>query len=141
MLRYNRENNSSKESIKSAAKRRLNEHSEIMFAYLHGSFINQETFRDIDVAVYLKELPDSLVKYEIYLESELMGALSRFIVDVKILNNAPLSFRYNVVKNGVILLCRDNEAKSNFQERTVLNYLDFLPHYNNYLEETIGLKI
>jgi len=33
----------------------LSQRNEILFAYLHGSFLESKTFQDIDVAVYLEE--------------------------------------------------------------------------------------
>jgi len=73
----------------------LKERKEITFAYLHGSFV-KDGFRDIDIAIYLNEAMDkkNILKYELFLERVLEDELS-LPVDVRVLNNAPLSFRFN----------------------------------------------
>ena len=38
-----------------------------------------------------------------------MKALGKYIVDVRILNGAPLSFKYNVIKDGMMLLSKDDK--------------------------------
>ena len=50
----------------------LKKHREILFAYLHGSFVKKDTFRDIDVAIYLEKMPVSILEYELEMETELM---------------------------------------------------------------------
>ncbi len=111
---------------------------EILFAYLHGSFLEENTFNDIDIGIYLKYLPSSIIKYELSLETELMNKIRGYIFDVRILNNAPLSFRYNVIKSGEILLSHDEDKRTEFQEQTVINYLDFLPYRKRYLKEVLS---
>jgi predicted nucleotidyltransferase len=76
----------------------LSQRNEILFAYLHGSFLESKTFQDIDVAVYLEETTKhdiNIIEYEIAL-SLLVEKQLRMAADVKALNWAPLSFRYNV---------------------------------------------
>jgi len=43
-----------------------------------------------------------------------MKALGKYIVDVRILNGAPLSFKYNVIKDGMMLLSKDDKG-ANFE--------------------------
>ncbi len=114
---------------------------EILFAYLHGSFLEENTFNDIDIGIYLKYLPSSIIKYELSLETELMNKIRGYIFDVRILNNAPLSFRYNVIRSGEILLSHDEDKRTEFQEQTVINYLDFLPYRKRYLKEVLSDQI
>jgi predicted nucleotidyltransferase len=59
----------------------LEQHPEISFAYLDGSFVKNEGFKDIDLAVYVKEMPLSLLQYELSLETELMERIGKYIVD------------------------------------------------------------
>jgi predicted nucleotidyltransferase len=110
----------------------------ILFAYVHGSFVSDEHFNDIDVAVYVKNVPALTVEYELNLELQLMKCLGKYIVDVKVLNQAPLSFQYNVIRRGKLLFAIDDDERSEFQEKTVLLYLDFLPYRKRYLQEVCG---
>lgn len=89
-----------KETIVNRITKFLEVHKEISFAYIHGSFLQEGHFKDIDVAVYLKNIPESFLQYELELEAELMKSLGEFAIDVRVLNASPLSFRYHVIKGG-----------------------------------------
>jgi predicted nucleotidyltransferase len=114
----------------------LSERDEVVFAYLHGSFVQGEEFQDVDVAVFLADgAPRSTddVEYEISLSLGLDKKLG-LPVDIKILNRAPLSFRYHALR-GTLLLTRDESAREDFLNRTWSEYFDFLPLSRIYQEE------
>ena len=129
-----------KEDISRRIERFLEKYSNLKFAYVHGSFVSQEQFRDIDVAIYLKSTPAELVSMELDLEEKLYNIV-QYPVDVRILNGAPLSFRYNVIKNGRHLAVLDDDARCDFEEATVSNYFDFAPYRKMYLQEALGRGI
>lgn len=109
---------------------------DIVFAYLHGSFVEGEEFRDVDVAVFLtggtvRSRDD--VEYEIALSLRL-GKEMGLPVDVKLLNDAPLSFRYHASR-GVLLMTKDESSREEFLNRTWSEYFDFLPLSRIYREE------
>ena len=131
----------SKKAVKEAIREVLKKHEEILFAYLHGSFVKKDAFHDIDVAIYLERMPASVLEYELQMETELMKALGKYIVDVRILNDAPLSFKYNVIKDGIVLLSKDDDKRADFEEKTIVFYLDFLPYRKLYLRETLGVEV
>ncbi len=108
---------------------------EIVFAYVHGSFLKGD-FRDVDVAVYLKEARD--VFYEIELETELQKKL-HLPVDVRILNTSPLSFRFGVIKNGFLLFSKDESKRVDFEVLTISEYHDFLYFRKMYRREALGI--
>lgn len=128
-----------KSAVMDRLKSTLEEHYDILFAYVHGSFLKGGTFRDIDLAMYLKEMPASSLEYELAFEAALAQSTFPFPVDVRVLNKAPLSFKYNVIKNGHILIVRDDNARSDFQEITLSHYFDFAPFRSLYLKETLGI--
>ena len=130
-----------KQAVIAAVRRSLEGHTEISFAYLHGSFMTDGGFRDIDVAVYVDSLPVSPLDYELRLEAESMNAVSGFPVDVRVLNGAPLSFRYNAIKNGLLLFARNDDERADFVESTLSAYFDFAPYRALYLKETLGLGV
>jgi len=119
-------------------KKILEKRREICFGYVHGSFAAEETFADIDVALYLYETPESPLQYELAMESELMEAARPYAVDVRILNGAPLSFRYQVIKGGIPLIVNDDDRRADFQEATLADYFDFAPYRAMYVRETLG---
>jgi len=117
-------------------KDQLTGRKDIIFAYLHGSFVQGEEFQDVDVAVFLADgAPRSTddIEYEISLSLRLEKELG-LPVDVKILNNAPLSFRYHASR-GTLLLTRDESVRESFLNRTWGEYFDFLPLSRIYAEE------
>ena len=126
-----------KEDILRRIENFLEKNPDVLFAYIHGSFVVQEQYHDIDVAIYLKLIPEELLKMELDLETQLYK-LIQYPVDVRILNNAPLSFRYNVIKNGRRLAIINDDARCDFEEMTVSNYFDFAPYRKMYLKETLS---
>ena len=120
---------------------KLQEHSEILFAYLHGSFLNNDCFNDIDLALYLKKMPDSLLEYELNMEVIMSYAVVGVPVDVRLLNGAPLSFQYNVVKEGTPIVVNDENERAEFQERTVKRYFDFAPFRKMYMKEVFRFAV
>ncbi|MCJ7748467.1 MAG: nucleotidyltransferase domain-containing protein [Desulfobacterales bacterium] len=110
----------------------------LLFAYVYGSFVMADKFRDIDIAVYLKQIPSTPLHVELELETELGNIIKNYLVDVRILNNAPLSFRYNVIKSGKPIVVVDDDARTDFEEATLSNYFDFSPFRKMYLKETLG---
>lgn len=112
--------------------------SDLEFAYVHGSFVMENQFRDVDVAVYLKTTPSSPLQLELNLETELGGIVDKYPVDVRILNVAPLSFRYNVIRYGKPIAVINDDARCDFEELTLCHYFDFAPYRRMYLKETLG---
>jgi uncharacterized protein len=117
----------------------LRAREEIVFAYLHGSFITGEFFRDVDLALYVTANPAadaSLRRYEIEIGVDFTSKM-RTPIDVRVLNDAPLSFRYHVLK-GRLLFTRDDEFLDLYRARMWDEYCDFAPFARRYLREAIG---
>jgi len=133
-------NKEQREEIKKKMADFLWENPDIIFAYLHGSFL-EDDFRDIDVAVYLTKISErKALQYELNLENEL-NKLAGFWADVRILNHAPLSFRFNVIKSGILLFSKDERVRCDFECLTIVEYhdLDFLRSI--YRKEALGIKV
>ncbi len=111
---------------------------EIIFAYVHGSFAEGRPFRDIDVAVWVRlegmPLRDPL-DYEMDAGIEL-SRLLRVPVDIRRLNDAPISFQYHATR-GIVLFSRDDEIRYACVERSRLAYWDFEPVARAYLAEVL----
>ena len=94
-----------KKKIVQEIKTHLYGREELMFAYIHGSFIREEAFRDIDIALYVRGSMN-----ELFLESDLSYDLSRKTghpVDVKIINAAPVAFQIVVLRDEKILFSHE----------------------------------
>jgi len=122
----------------------VSSHTDYAFLYVHGSFIEDVPFGDIDLALYIIEdlLPpiDLTIKKEIALEVELQEKLG-YPFDAHIINTAPLSFCYNVLKNGRLLYENDEDIRVRFVTQTIDRYIDFLPYRKRYLKEVLGLEV
>jgi len=129
---------SDKKIIMERLRYSLEKRPNLLFAYVYGSFVRADKFRDIDIAVYLKQIPSTPLHVELELETELGNIIKNYLVDVRILNNAPLSFRYNVIKSGKPIVVVDDDARTDFEEATLSNYFDFSPFRKMYLKETLG---
>jgi len=133
-----RKTSKDKDKIIQELRNRLAQEKNIVFAYIHGSFLDENSFNDIDIAIFLgqKTAAPNHVDFEISLSLKLEKSLN-VSVDVKILNFAPLSFRYHATK-GMLILDRDEIIREDFLCRTWSDYFDFKPVSKIYLREAIG---
>ncbi len=117
----------------------LQQKPEVIFAYAHGSFVQDQPIRDLDIAVYLdtSHLPENRYFYEDSLSRELARSLeTSFPIDARILNHAPISFQYHVIQ-GYLLLDTDLEARIAFMEHTISRYLDMEPLLRHHIREVM----
>ena len=128
-----------REQIVGRLQRELDARSAIVLAVLHGSFPKGGTYRDIDVAVWLNPDPlsrDERFRYALDLSVHLHVQLGRAI-DVRVLNDAPLAFRYHALQ-GRPLVSPDEEFLDELRARTWDDYLDFQPFARQYLREALS---
>ena len=100
---------------------------EILFAYIHGSFLSLSDFRDIDVALFINPeevSSEQSFDYSFRLSVEL-SHLTAQDIDIQIVNYAPLGFRHSVCKNGRLLFSRDETLRTDLMEETSLDYIAF----------------
>lgn len=104
----------------------------LCFAYVFGSTVRGTTSpaSDTDVAVYLTEQLDLLE--EAGLEQALSQRLGQ-VVDLLVLNRAPLWLQFRVLREGELLYSRDEPARVRFRERVEKRFLDFKPLHDDYL--------
>lgn len=113
----------------------------VSFAYIYGSFIEEDGFNDLDIAVYIDE---SVIKKESLFDCQLdMGVrleseLNSYPVDCRILNIAPLSFRFSVVTKGELIFSRDEKERVSFEVITRSLYFDF-KHHADFFYQKIAL--
>jgi uncharacterized protein len=102
----------------------LAEHKAIKFAYLFGSYARGDMgpLSDIDLAVYLDNRFD-LFTCRLRLIEKLDGDLKGKPFDLVILNNAPLVFRYEVIREGIVLK-EDKPKRVQFEVHVLRDYLD-----------------
>jgi len=114
----------------------LRNRKEIAFAYLYGSVArgseNKES--DVDIAVFLKyskALNNPMYESSLALELE-KELKNKKEVDVRILNDKPIVFIYQVLKYGKRIFTRDNKSAVNFEVAALDKYFDFKPFVEAY---------
>jgi len=119
-------------TIISKIRKPLKEEKKIIFAYLYGSFVKEDEFNDIDIGIYLEKekfLSDyAIFKYSLSLSSKIEMELPDFEIDMRVLNEAPLSFQYQVITEGRIVIEKDNDKRVDFESYVRDLYFDFIPH-------------
>ena len=126
-IRLNRDK---KEEIIGRIKEYLNKRKEVLFAYIFGSFVGSDEFSDIDIALYVDG--ERSLKYEFEIEDDL-EAMLKIPVDVRVINNAPVSFSYGVLRDG--LLIKDNDIRSDFQVMKFKEYMDYVHLRDAYIRD------
>ena len=91
----------------------------VVFAYAYGSFIKEQSFRDIDVGIYVKNPEEN----PFVISSDIKTQLSRIFkkenidlpadqFDIQIINHAPFTFLKRVFKEGILLVDHDPELRT-----------------------------
>lgn len=101
------------------------------FAYVYGSIaLGQEhPFSDLDVAIYVPQMPirdkmDLEMSLSLEIDNNLRGAPPS---DVRIMNELPLMIVGQIVTDGILIYCRDDSARINYETLIRKVYFDFLP--------------
>lgn len=115
-------------------------YEEITVAYLFGSFITEESFSDIDVGIITKVKPDRPLNFELDLENKL-EMITKYQMDVRIINQAPLSFCQNVIRHGRVIVEKDPNLRADFEGKILKQYFDFSRFRRRYLDEVINAPV
>jgi hypothetical protein len=107
----------------------LERRPEVLEAYLFGSRArgHARAHSDVDVAVWVADVPVAPYGIESDLGAELMASLGENRVDVVLLNRAPPLLYHRVLRDGVRLLSRDPLATTAREGRALSRYCDYLP--------------
>ena len=98
--------------------------------YVIGSFLTEDEFNDVDVAILT---PAKLSSYEVFRFSmQVARKLEQLVeprleMDVKVLSACPVSFQYEVIKNGTLVYCRDEVRRIRYEEGVLGDFLDYAP--------------
>jgi len=109
--------------------------------YLFGSRAGQDYYHDsdIDLAVIFADYSPGIhnLEMEINLQdtvSEVLASLEKE-VDLLFLQKAPIYLKYTVISTGKVIYCTDDEFRTDFEDVTVRDYLDFKPFLDRYYRE------
>lgn len=110
------------------------EMSGLLAAYVFGSFTAGNDFGDIDLALLMDTAISDSLELELSAENSL-GQLLHLPVDVRVLNRAPLSFQYRVIREGRLVLDSDPNRRADFEGQVLKRYFDFSRFRKRYLKE------
>jgi predicted nucleotidyltransferase len=116
----------------------------VALAYLYGSqAVGRATpLSDFDVALVMVDEdydPKSRLNLELQVEGEIARICGISDIDVRIMNDAPIMVRGEVVTNGSLLYCQDEIFRVDYETSTRSQYFDFIPtavmHREAYFEQ------
>jgi len=115
--------------LKERLKRVLLREGNVIYAVLFGSAARGEMREDsdVDLAVKFRMKPDlvELGRLSAELESEV-----GFPVHIVDLDDAPPPLRYEIFKEGVVVMVRDETLLAEDKARAIMEFLDFKYHYD-----------
>jgi predicted nucleotidyltransferase len=111
--------------IISVLKRTLNKEKYIEFAYIFGSFVKDKKYSDIDIGIFVS-FPKEEEVFKI--TSDLKHKISRELnkknisldadhIDIVVMNHINFKFLNNIFKQGVLILDRNPELRTNEIEK------------------------
>ncbi len=101
----------------------LEKEDKVIFAYLYGSFLNGEDFRDIDIGVYIRDTADPLsdsVDIKFNLSHELNISPDR--IDLQIINKVDNLFYLGEVLSGLLIVDKNSDLRGDFIEAYSMRY-------------------
>ncbi len=111
-----------KHNLLEKIKSLLEKDDEIVFAIVHGSFIERDSFRDVDIAIWIKN-PEKALQYTINLPCKIEEE-TKVTIDVQVLNEAPLPFKHHVLTSGRTLFSKDEKLRIKLSDETIRQYID-----------------
>lgn len=115
-----------KEKIIKYIQEYFEQQEDILFAYLYGSFVNQDRYRDIDLAVYSKN--PELMKLG-SMRTDLVRH-TNMEIDLCYLNGLPNtnpSFAYEIVTTGELVHNDTPDRHDEYKVKAFLAYFDTAP--------------
>ena len=109
-------------------KKTLSIDKDIVFGYIFGSYGIEKpnALSDVDIAIFLASIGDTFEK-KMELIEKITSVLKTDEIDLVILNEAPLSLQFHVLKTGRLLFSKNDESRLNFITQVYDFYCDTEP--------------
>ncbi len=121
-FRYYELSSEERNKITDQLRGRLQEEAGIVLAYLHGGFPKERPFRDIDVALWIRDEEEAW-HYTVDLSAELETEIG-LPIDTQVMNKAPLPIRHEVLTKGILIVSRDDVFRTRLLDETLRQYMD-----------------
>ena len=122
----NSQDNKILETLKKQAKKDKN----IIAVLLFGSFLNSKFYRDIDIAIILKNRPTNLEMSKKKLSYQKISSK----LDIQIFQQLPLYIRSEILKKNKPLIIKNYGKTFDICVDTIKEFDFFEKYYNDYLE-------
>lgn len=129
-----------KHTIRKKIEEYLSDREDVIFVYLFGSFADKDSFRDIDIALYMDPHPE-MIRFG-KLQAELDSLLEPK-VDLVLLNDIPArnpAFAYEILSKGMLLLSRDRDLHTAYKSRAYQRYFD-TAYLRKQFESAFGQRL
>lgn len=103
---------------------------DILAVILYGSYARGEGYRDIDVCLVI----DPSREKKINLAKKGLEYIRTFDLDIHTYSELPLYMQIRVLREGKVLLCKDEDALYEISIKTSRYFEDYYPRYRSYLE-------
>lgn len=127
-----------KQKIIEGIKSYLLDKKDILFAYLFGSFIDEEIdyFRDIDIAVFLRgPYNRNIMEIEITLANEIEQLLDyEYHIDMVVMNNKNTALIAKII-DGELLFTKDEDFWADYVTYIAMDYNDVSYYRDIFLKE------
>ena len=116
----------------------------VQFAYLYGSVAKETTspFSDLDVAIFVEGLDrKNSLDLELSLSLDMDNLLGHIIEsEIRIINYLPLIVQGDIVTTGILIYCRNDNKRVDFESNLRMAYFDFLPVIRHYRSLSLGVE-
>lgn len=110
-------------------------------AYIYGSFLSREDFRDIDIALLIEAEPgdERTLAYAARAGDLCEKALGfQYECDVRVLNDEPCWFQFEVISSGKTIYTRSEEDRITFETQALILYQDMKYTYDLFDREYLA---
>jgi predicted nucleotidyltransferase len=131
-----------KQQVVERLKHELFSLTEVVFAFIYGSFNDDSgnlPFQDIDVGVYITGMDKKESLYYSLDLSARFTSLLKLPVDIRVLNFAPTTFCFHVIR-GQLIVDKNEDVRCDFMERVTRHYLDMKSLYMRAIKEAFSYE-
>ncbi|MCP9452101.1 MAG: nucleotidyltransferase domain-containing protein [Nitrospira sp.] len=104
---------------------------------VYGSVLESDRGHDMDVGIFLDDTTCARQMNTVDALSVALTATVGVPVDVRVLNEAPPSFLYHVLR-GRLVLCRNETFLTDWLEEVSLRYLDLAPFLRSSTKDALA---
>jgi len=116
---------------------KIEKDSDALAVVLFGSYARNERFSDVDVCIVLK--PRKFA--HLYLSRKRLRYSIAFPnLDIQIFQQLPLPLRMRILKEGKVMLCKDEDLLYDLAFSTIKEFELFKPIYLSYLESVLHAR-